>query len=229
MSNDIVKRDNQFIANTDMNDLQEEMAGLSITFDKIKVPSGGGLAFEVPGDNTDEPDLQKEIKAVILYHHPMLSYYKEKYTGGSEAPDCSSIDGIYGVEKETGELKPCKDCPFNQFKSGENGGKACKTKRRIFLLRENQAFPTILSLPTASMKEFSKYIFNLVNKNKKSNQIVTRFGLKKETNKTGITYSKVTLAYDRDLTEAELANVSKMSEQVKSMAMNLQEINDAEE
>jgi hypothetical protein len=159
----------------------------------------------------------------------MLSYYKEKYTGGSEAPDCSSIDGIYGVEKETGELKPCKDCPFNQFKSGENGGKACKTKRRIFLLRENQAFPTILSLPTASMKEFSKYIFNLVNKNKKSNQIVTRFGLKKETNKTGITYSKVTLAYDRDLTEAELANVSKMSEQVKSMAMNLQEINDTEE
>lgn len=229
MSNDIVKRDNQFIANTDMNDLQEEMAGLSITFDKIKVPSGGGLAFEVPGDNPDEPDLQKEIKAVILYHHPMLSYYKEKYTGGSEAPDCSSIDGIYGVEKETGELKPCKDCPFNQFKSGENGGKACKTKRRIFLLRENQAFPTILSLPTASMKEFSKYIFNLVNKNKKSNQIVTRFGLKKETNKTGITYSKVTLAYDRDLTEAELANVSKMSEQVKSMAMNLQEINDTEE
>ena len=79
------------------------------------------------------------------------------------------------------------------------------------------------------MKEFSKYIFNLVNKNKKSNQIVTRFGLKKETNKTGITYSKVTLAYDRDLTEAELANVSKMSEQVKSMAMNLQEINDTEE
>lgn len=229
MSNEIVKKEEQFVANTNMDDLQDELAGMSITFDKIKVPSGGGLAFEVPGINPDEPDLQKEIKAVILYHHPMLSYYKEKYTGGSEAPDCSSIDGIYGVEKETGELKPCKDCPFNQFKSGENGGKACKTKRRIFLLRENQAFPTILSLPTASMKEFSKYIFNLVNKNKKSNQIVTRFGLKKETNKTGITYSKVTLAYDRDLTEAELANVSKMSEQVKSMAMNLQEINDTEE
>ena len=115
MSNEIVKREEQFVANTNMDDLQDELAGMSITFDKIKVPSGGGLAFEVPGINPDEPDLQKEIKAVILYHHPMLSYYKEKYTGGSEAPDCSSMDGISGIERDTGEIKLCKECPLNQF------------------------------------------------------------------------------------------------------------------
>ena len=33
----------------------------------------GGLAFEVPGDDPNSPDLQKEFNAVILYHHPMLS------------------------------------------------------------------------------------------------------------------------------------------------------------
>ena len=109
MSNEIVKREEQFIANNEGLDLQEEMAGLNIQFDRIKVPSGGGLAFEVPGENPDEPDLQKEFSAVILYHHPMLSYYKEKYTGGSEAPDCSSIDGVYGIDKETGERRLCKD------------------------------------------------------------------------------------------------------------------------
>ena len=128
MSNDLVKKENQFVANAEAMDLQEEMQGLNVTFDRIKVPSGGGLAFEVPGENPDEPDLQKEFSAVILYHHPILSYYKEKYTGGSEAPDCSSMDGINGVDRESGELKSCKDCPLNQFGTGENGGKACKTK-----------------------------------------------------------------------------------------------------
>ena len=230
MGNEIAKKEeNQFVANANITDLQEEMAGLSITFEKIKVPSGGGLAFEVPGENPDEPDLQKEIKAVILYQHPFLSYYKEKYTGGNEAPDCSSIDGLNGIVRETGEVKQCNYCPFNQFNSGENGGKACKTKRRIFILRENQAFPTILTLPTASMKEFSRYIFNLIGKNKKPNQVVTKFSLRKESNKKGITFSKVILSYERDLQENELTNVQKMSDQVKAMASTVQDNFDSEE
>ena len=229
MSNEIVKRENQFVANAEAIDLQEEMAGLNVSFDRIKVPSGGGLAFEVPGENPDEPDLQKEFRAVILYHHPVLSYYKEKYTGGSEAPDCSSFDGINGVERETGELKSCKDCPLNQFGTGENGGKACKTKRRIFILRENEALPTILSLPTASIGDFSKYIMRLLSRGKKSNQVVTKFGLKKDSNKTGITFSKVTLAYERDLDENETENVKKMSDQVKALAKDIHEQTDIEE
>ena len=67
MSNEIVKKDeNLFVANAEALDLQDELAGLSIKFDKIKVPSGGSLAFEVPGENPDEPEFQKEFKAVIL-------------------------------------------------------------------------------------------------------------------------------------------------------------------
>ena len=228
MSNEIVKREEQFIANNEGLDLQEEMAGLNIQFDRIKVPSGGGLAFEVPGENPDEPDLQKEFSAVILYHHPMLSYYKEKYTGGSEAPDCSSIDGVCGIDKETGERKLCKDCPMNAFGSGENGGKACKTKRRIFILRENEMLPTILSLPTASVGDFSKYIMRLVSKGKKSNQVVTKFGLKKMQNNGGITYSKVVLSFDRLLTENEQQNINKMVEQVKNIAQTIQEVQENE-
>lgn len=229
MSNDLVKKENQFVANAEAMDLQEEMQGLNITFDRIKVPSGGGLAFEVPGENPDEPDLQKEFSAVILYHHPILSYYKEKYTGGSEAPDCSSMDGISGIERETGELRSCKDCPLNQFGTGENGGKACKTKRRIFILRAGEAFPTLLTLPTASISDYSKYIMRLLSKGRKSNQVVTKFGLKKDSNKTGITFSKVTLAYERDLTEPELENIYKMSDQVKTLAKNIHEQADMEE
>lgn len=105
------------------------------------MPSGGSLAFEVPGDNPDEPEFQKEFKAVILYQHPMLSYYKEKYTGGNEAPDCSSLDGINGIEKETGCVQSCKDCPFAKFGSGENGGKACKTRRKIIHFKGRRNVP----------------------------------------------------------------------------------------
>lgn len=231
MSNEIVKKDeNLFVANTESLDLQEELAGLNITFDKIKVPTGGGLAFEVPGENPDEPDLQKEFKAVVLYQHPMLSYYKEKYTGGNEAPDCSSFDGINGLERETGCVQACKDCPFNKFGSGENGGKACKTRRRLFILREGEVFPSIFSVPTTSLKEYSTYVFSLIKKGKKLNQVVTKFSLKKSSG-NGITYSKVVLAYDRDLNEAEQENINKMSEQVKALAytMNEPEQADSEE
>ena len=229
MNNEIIKKEEQFITPVDNLDFQEEMQGLNITFDRIKVPSGGGLAFEVPGENPDEPDLQKEFSAVILYHHPVLSYYKEKYTGGNEAPDCSSFDGINGVERETGEIKKCKDCPLNVFGTGENGGKACKTKRRIFILRANEMLPTILSLPTASIGDFSKYIMRLVSKGKKSNQVVTKFSLKKVQNAGGITYSKVVLATERDLNEEEMKNHAKMTEQVKAIASNLQENYESEE
>lgn len=229
MSNEIIKKEEQFITPVENLDFQEEMQGLNITFDRIKVPSGGGLAFEVPGENPDEPDLQKEFSAVILYHHPVLSYYKEKYTGGNEAPDCSSFDGINGVERETGEIKKCKDCPLNVFGTGENGGKACKTKRRIFILRANEMLPTILSLPTASIGDFSKYIMRLVSKGKKSNQVVTKFSLKKVQNTGGITYSKVVLATERDLNEEEMKNIAKMTEQVKAIASNLQENYESEE
>ena len=199
----------------------EEMDGLTLSFDRIKVPSGGGLAFEVPGDNPDSPDMAKEVKAVILYHHPVHSYYKEKYTGGNEAPDCGSINGHNGIDTETGEIKDCKDCPYNKFGSGENGGKACKQKRRVYILRENESLPIILSLPTGSLADFAKYIMRLLSKGKKSNTVVTKFTLKKAQNAGGINYSQVVCVMDRELTATEKTAIEGISEQVKKFAGNV--------
>ena len=222
--NEIITQENTFAVSTNLSaSLGEEMQGLNLTCDRIKVPSGGGLAYEVPSDNPDEPDTKKEIKAVILYHHPVQSYYKEKFTGGNESPDCSSFDGIAGIDKQTGEVRSCKDCELNKFGSGENGGKACKTKRRIFLLLEGQAIPVIFSMPTTSLNDFSKYILRLVGKGKKSFQVVTKFSLKKEQNAGGITFSKVVTACERDLTEQEMQSIMPMVEQVKGMARNMKD------
>ena len=206
----------------------EEMDGLTPQFDRIKIPSGGGLAFEAPGENVDSPDMVKEIKAVILYHQPVHSYYKEKYTGGNTPPDCGSMDGHTGVDHETGEVKYCKECPFNKFGSGENGAKACKQKRRLYVLREGEALPIILTLPTGSLADYSKYVMRLLSRGKKTNSVVTRFSLKKEQNAGGITYSVAVCAVDRDLTPAEAAVIEKMSVQVKGMASRIVETGDEE-
>lgn len=217
MSNEIVKKEeNKIQVNTEMNEMiGEELAGLNIQFPVIKVPAGGGLAFEVPGDDPNSPDLQKEFNAVILYHHPLLSYYKEKYTGGSQAPDCGSFDGVFGIGEPGGR---CAECPLNQFGTGENGGKACKTKRRVFLLREGESIPTILTLPTGSLNDFSKYVMRLISKGKKSNQVVTKFSLTKAQNSGGIAYSKVVLSTAYELTKDDIESISLMTEQVKVLA-----------
>ena len=211
-----------FALSADMSlDLGEEMAGLNLAFDRIKVPAGGGIAYEVPSDNPDEPDSKKEIKVIILHHHPVQSYYAEEYSGASDPPDCSSFDGKTGIDRETGEVKSCRDCDLNQFGSGNNGGKACKTKRRLFLLLENNSLPVILTLPTTSLGDYSKFITRIVGKRKKSYHFVTKFTLKKDQNAGGITYSKVVPAIERELTDEELQVILPYVSQVKAIAMSM--------
>lgn len=229
MENEIVKKDNQAVAaygaGANLSEIfAEEMNGMTPSFERIKIPAGGGLAFEVPGDDPESPDSVKEFKAVILYHHPIGAYYEEEYTGGNNPPDCGSMDGKIGVLAETGELRTCADCPNNKFGSAKNGGKACKQKRRVYLLREGEALPTLISLPTGSLGEFRKYVMRLLSKGKKTNSVVTKFSLKKAQNAGGINYSQAVFTIDRDLTEAELANIVPMSEQVKAMANKVTEL-----
>ncbi len=193
--------------------LSQELDGLEGGFERIKIPSAGSTVFEVPGDDPSEPDSVKEFSAVILYHHPLYAYYKSKYSGGNQPPDCGSFDGVIGNGDPGGQ---CASCPYNQFGTGENGSKACKNRRRIYVLREGEIFPMILSLPTGSLKEFSRYIKRLLSKGKKSNAVVTRFSLKKVTNNSGITYSQAHFTTDRVLSPEEAALIENLSEQVKA-------------
>jgi hypothetical protein len=168
------------------------------------------------GENPDSSETVKEFSAVILHHHPLYAYYTDKYTGGSNPPDCGSFDGITGVGNPGGD---CAGCPFNKFGSGENGAKACKNRRRIYLLREGEIFPMILSLPTGSLKDFTRYIMRLLSKGKKSNSVVTKFALKKATGNSGIIYSQAQFSFDRDLTGEEFALISGLTEQVKAFSV----------
>lgn len=218
MGNNEISNTNNYTALKDFNlaeALTSELGGMDISFDRVSIPAAGGQAFEVPGELPGETDMVKDFSGVILFHHPMFTYYRERFSGGNNAPDCGSYDGNVGVGNPGGV---CATCPLNQFGSGENGGKACKNKRRIYVLREGELIPILLVLPTGSMKEFSVYVKRLLAKGKKSNSVVTKFSLKKVTNASGIAYSQAQFAVDRVLTSEEMPFVQAMSDQVKSFA-----------
>ena len=100
MKNELMKTNNTgFLALQDSNlreVMSEEMDGLSAAFERIKIPSGGGVMFEIPGENPEEPDTVKTFSAVILYQHSLNAYYQSEYQGGSNPPDCGSFDGHHG-------------------------------------------------------------------------------------------------------------------------------------
>lgn len=209
---------NSFTALKDFNlaeAMSSELTGMDITFDHVSIPAGGGTVFEVPGELPGETDMTKEFTGVILFHHPMFSYYKDRFTGGNNPPDCGSYDGITGVGNPGGS---CARCPLNQFGSGENGGKACKNKRRLYILREGELIPIMMVLPNGSVKDFSIYIKRLLAKGKKSSSVVTRFSLKKVSNATGVAYSQAQFAVDRVLTPEEIPYINQMCEQIKGLA-----------
>lgn len=208
------------LANMDTlnNALAEDCDGLEFSLDKIKIPSGGGTAFEVPTDEEGETDMVKEITGVILFNHAANSYYREKYSGGSNPPDCGSFDGKVGVGTPGGD---CKTCPYNKFGSGEGKSKACKNRRILYILQENEFFPVMLSLPPGSVGSYTNYVKRLVSKGLRPNSVVTKITLKKASSADGINFSQAVFKNDRLLTAQEKQALAPMVEQMKEMASNL--------
>ena len=195
--------------------ISEEMEGLNAFFERIKMPSGDTTLFQIPSENPEEPEFEKEFSAVILYHHPIRAYFKDKFTGASNPPDCGSIDGIVGYGNPGGD---CKNCALNEFGTWENNAKACKERQRLYLLREGELFPVMLSLPTGSLREFSRYLMRLLSKGNKSCDVVTKFSLVRATNKNGIAYAKAAFKMERKLTAEELSLIMRLSEQIKTLS-----------
>ena len=92
--------------------MTDEYAGLEFSIDRVKLPAGGGTAFEVPAEDGEDTEMVKDITGVVLYNHPAYAYYASAFAGGHAAPDCSSIDGVTGVGVPGGD---CRTCPYNKF------------------------------------------------------------------------------------------------------------------
>lgn len=204
-----------------MDDMMEELDGLgSINFEKIKIPSGGGIAFEVPTDNPEEPDSKTSIDGVIVLHQPCNVYFRNKFGETDEKmPDCSSPDGKTGYMRDSGTEKTCATCKFNQFGSGEGGnGKACQNRIDLYILMEGNDFPVVLSLPATSIKAFKTYLTTLVLHKQPMRRVKTKITLKKAKSSGGITYSTCVFKKLGAVEPEEMENIEQLRDLCKAMA-----------
>ena len=201
-------------------DLADDMEGLQLTMQRVNIPGGGNLQFEIRGDDPDNPDYERKLVGVILYHHLANAYWPE----GSEYDDnvppfCQSFDGKQGYGEPGGV---CAACAFNQFGSTANGsGKACKNMRQIYLLRSGEYLPLQLSLPPTSLRPFNDFMnLAFVARRRPSYSAIVEIGLKRAES-GGYTYSVATFRKVRDLEGEGLAAVksyaANFKEQVKSL------------
>ena len=201
-------------------DLADDMEGLQLTMQRVKIPGGGNLQFEIRSDDPDNPDYERKLVGVILYHHLANAYWPE----GSEYDDnvppfCQSFDGKQGYGEPGGV---CAACAFNQFGSTANGsGKACKNMRQVYLLRSGEYLPLQLSLPPTSLRPFNDFMnLAFVARRRPSYSAIVEIGLKRAES-GGYTYSVATFRKVRDLEGEGLAAVksyaANFKEQVKSL------------
>lgn len=202
--------------------MAEELDGLQLSFPRVKIPSGGGLAFEVPGDDPENPDTEKEIVGVIVDHHPVNAYWADKYAGGNNPPDCSSMDAKFGVDQD-GNRKPCDTCPMNQWGSDQEGrGKACKNMHRVYILREGEMLPLLLTLPPTSLKNLSDYLgLRVITKGLRSYGVITKVSLKKAQNAGGINYSQAVFSLAGKLSPEQTKAMAEYSQGIRSITRQL--------
>lgn len=198
--------------------LHEELEGMGqVSFDTVKTPSGGGIMFEVPSDDPENPDAAKELVGVIVAHHPMNAFWFDKYSGGNSQPDCSSADGKTGLITQTGELINCATCPRNQF-ADDGSGKACKNMHRLYILRDGEILPVIFNVPPTGLRDLKDYLAKrVVMKGKRAAQVITKITLKKASNASGIAYSKPVFSKVGDLTPAQFAALKPTIDAVQAM------------
>ena len=148
-----------------------------------------GLSWSVPTLEGEES--AKALDGIIVHWTTPRAYWRTSLDegGGSAPPDCFSPDGEYGTGDPGGD---CFTCPFNQWGSAEKGGgKACKEKRLLFLLRPDSVLPVVVQVPSTSIQRMKRYFYRLSEKAISHWGVVSHLGLEKAQSSGGITYSRV--------------------------------------
>lgn len=185
--------------------ITESLADLDyLPYGTIKMPSGGMKAFNVtePGEEEAEP-MKPPFEAVIIHSHKQNTRFVGDM-GDGQPPACSSNDGKFGFDAQTGERIDCETCPHNQFGTGAGCvGKACKNSRRIYLLRPGDVFPMVLSLPATSLRAYDMYVAKCILGGKPLHGVVTSVGLKEAQNRGGVKYYAPTFEAASALNKAD--------------------------
>ena len=216
-----------------MAELQDELGDLDpesgITCRQIKVPSGGGLAFEVQGEDEGDAEPMKEIDGVILFTHRLSAYWPGSFGSASnpedKIPTCSSMDGKTGMVQagsRSGEVINCETCPYNQYGTGVDDkgnpkkGKACKNMRRIYLMMDGDPNIYLLTVPPTSIKDVNKQLAKILASGTPYTSMIVGFTLEKAQNSNGVAYSKVVVKKKGLLPPDAAAQVLQLRNQIKA-------------
>lgn len=181
--------------------------------DRIKIPSAGSTLWEVA--TLEGLDERKELNGIIIHWKTSRGYWSKSFeeTGGQEAPECYSEDGITGIGMPGGD---CYSCPFAQFGSAKNGiGQACKQSRLLFMVGENDVLPKMVAAAPASIKPMKKYFMRLTSEMIPYYAVVTQLTLEKAKSQQGITYSRVVPKMLKMLDGEQLARIKSYAESIK--------------
>lgn len=158
-------------------------------FARAKVGSGGITLFTVSCGNK-EINLE-QIEGIVIAQHAANAYFAKSDTDENTPPICSSSDGRTGIVAETGEIRKCANCPYNEYGT-DNNGKLCKNMRRLYMLCEGVPLPVMLTLPPTSLEPWKSYVLmDIVASGLDISQTVTKFTLKKAKSKGGKDYAIV--------------------------------------
>jgi hypothetical protein len=155
--------------------------------DRIKMPTGGGLTFEVP--TPAGPEARSTITGVLVHVQQRRAYWAQPFdeTGGGTPPDCTSADGISGVGEPGGE---CRTCPHAKFQEDEVP--ACRLTAECVLFQPAEFLPTILVASAGSVRSVAKYLLSLTKRGLRYSDVVTTFGLERVKSRRGILFSRLT-------------------------------------
>ena len=216
--------------------LADELDGIDgVAFERVKIPSGGGTTWEIPGDDPDNPETSREIVGVIVDDHPAAALWLDE---DDEQPAAYSLDGKTQILAE-GTVERCQQaglpipaadlasCPYNQFGTmhliGKEGkGKATKNVWRLYVMREGAFLPILVSLPPTSLKGFKAFKVNrVVGKKLRLCDVVTKLTLRKE-GEGKSAYSIVQFAIVGVLSEEQRAAMTKAREGIRPMTRRVE-------
>lgn len=183
MANDLMAFNSNALTPEQVEQIRDEMDGIEIKYPRVKVPSGGSCAWEVPSADPEHPDVMTTIRGVILHSHDENVLYEEQDTSETNAPICHSNDGMTGIGTPGCR---CEECPMNEFGTGRGGvGKACKNQKHVYIAMEGKMLPVLLVLPPTSRRPFIDYISALLSNAVVPSSVITEITLKKQTAKNG--------------------------------------------
>ncbi len=204
-------------------DIGDDFDGLKLSFQRIKIPSGGTLQFEVPSDDPENPNYEKNITGIIICNHSTNAYWPLGLEYDENTPPlCSSFDGKIGHGVPSGA---CALCEMNQYGSDEGGGKgkACKNMRTLYILRSGDVMPIQLSLPPTSLSPYSDFMSAaFVTRNRPAWSAIVEIGLKKATNGTN-TYSVATFKKVADLNAEQIPVIKEYALNFRTQIKELQQ------